>query len=147
MSLRPFGRPRSSTLPTVAEDRAIRPPANMVTLVASLAILFGSLCGYGAYWYGASITGPFIFGDELEYLLYGHDLFAGADLSKHTQYGILYPIFVAIFFHFGDVTSVYGELRAFNILSLYRVSFRFFCLHARCFLTIPSTGSYYLHSL
>jgi len=116
MSLRPFGRPRSSTPPTVAGDRAIRPPANTVTLVASLTILFGFVCGYGAYWYGASITGPFIFGDECEYLLYGHDLFAGADLSKHTQYGILYPIFVAIFFHFGDVTSVYGELRAFNIL-------------------------------
>ena len=40
---------------------------------------------------GLAITGPFIFGDELQYFAYGRDLWRGSDLSSHTQYGMLYP--------------------------------------------------------
>ena len=104
-----------STLPVDVTGDALRPPAQSPALGAGLAMLVAALFGYEMYAYGGSITGPFIFGDEREYFLYGHDLFAGADLFKHTQYGILYPIFMAIFFCFGDVASVYQGLRAFNV--------------------------------
>ena len=88
----------------------------MTLFVAGLSILFASLSGYAIYSYGKSITGPFIFGDELEYFLFGHDLFIGTNISRHAQYGILYPSIEAIFFHFGDVGSVYQWLRAFNVV-------------------------------
>ena len=82
---------------------------------AGIAMLVAAIFGYEMNSYAGSITGPFIFGDELEYFLYGHDLFAGADLSNHTQYGILYPILLAIAFHFGDAASTYQGMRAFNV--------------------------------
>jgi hypothetical protein len=103
-------------IPVEAADNLLRSPDRMPTFLAGLAILFASLSGYAIYWYGASITGPFIFGDELEYFLFGHDLSTGRDLSNHAQYGILYPSIEAIFFHFGDVGSVYQWMRTFNVV-------------------------------
>ena len=73
------------------------------------------IAGYMMYKHGRMITGPFIFGDELEYFSYARDLFTGSDLSSHTQYGILYPAIGAFFFNFGDVETVYRLLRIFNI--------------------------------
>jgi hypothetical protein len=70
---------------------------------------------YAMYWYGTSITGPFIFGDEVEYFLFGHDLFAGVDFSEHTQYGIVYPAVLAFFFQLGDTVRVYEAARVFNV--------------------------------
>src|ERR1700752_119247 len=64
---------------------------------------------------GQSITGPFIFGDELEYFSYGRNLWLGADISKHTQYGLLYPAIISLFLRLGDFESVYWLLRIFNI--------------------------------
>lgn len=90
-------------------------PAGRTTAFTASAILFASIFGCAMYLYAASITGPFIFGDEVEYFLFGHDLSTGRDLSNHAQYGILYPSIEAIFFHFGDVGSVYRWLRAFNV--------------------------------
>lgn len=108
------GRPGSAA-PVDVTVHALPSSAHETTIAAGVAILIASLFGYEMYLFGTAITGPFIFGDELEYFLYGHDLFAGADLSNHTQYGILYPILLAVAFHFGDVANVYHGMRAFNV--------------------------------
>jgi len=52
---------------------------------------------------GRPITGPFIFLDELEYFSYARDIFQHADLSRHTQFGPLYPGVASLFFFLGDV--------------------------------------------
>ncbi len=85
-------------------------------ILAFLLIIAITLVGYAIYTHGRMITGPFIFGDELEYFSYARDLFTGSDLSTHTQYGILYPAIGALFFNFGDVETVYNLLRIFNIV-------------------------------
>ena len=109
-----FGR--SETRPPAAiADHALAPLDHGAAMGAGLALLIAALFGYEMYSFGRAIAGPFIFGDELEYFLYGHDLFVGADLSKHTQYGILYPILLAISFAFGDSGGVYHEMRALNV--------------------------------
>jgi len=107
------GERQEATLPVGPKENSFQPPT---FFVGGFAILFASIFGYAVHQSGASITGPFIFGDELEYFLYGHDLFAGADLSHHVQYGVLYPLIMAILFHFGDVVSVYHWMRAFNVV-------------------------------
>lgn len=84
-------------------------------MLAGLVALVVTLFGYAMYKNGLPITGPFIFGDELEYFSYARDLFAGGDLSNHTQYGLLYPVLGSLFFKLGDVESVYHALRLLNI--------------------------------
>jgi len=65
---------------------------------------------------GRPITGPFIFLDELEYFSYARDVFQHADLSRHTQFGPLYPGIASVFFFLGDVGRVYEALRIFNVV-------------------------------
>ncbi len=96
-------------------NNALQPAGHMAVFAAG-AILFASIFGGAMYLYAAPITGPFIFGDEPEYFLFGHDLSTGTNLSSHAQYGIFYPFIEAIFFHFGDAGSVYQWLRAFNVV-------------------------------
>jgi hypothetical protein len=84
-------------------------------MLAGVVALVVVLFGYAMYKNGLPITGPFIFGDELEYFSYARDLFAGADLSSHTQYGLLYPALGSLFFNLGDIESVYHALRILNI--------------------------------
>ena len=116
-------------------------PRIPATLVAGCAALFAFAFGLGIYCYGASITGPFIFGDEREYFLYGYDLFAGTRLSNQAQYGILYPAVIAIFFHFGDAAGVYQALRAFNVAAFVSSAAPIFLL-AR--LLFPGSGALWL---
>jgi len=84
-------------------------------MLAGLVALVVTLFGYAMHKNGLPITGPFIFSDELEYFSYARDLFAGGDLSNHTQYGLLYPALGSLFFRLGDVESVYHALRLLNI--------------------------------
>jgi hypothetical protein len=85
-------------------------------LIAAAILLAAALFAFAMHENGKAITGPFIFGDELEYFAYGRDLFLGASLANHTQYGPLYPAIIAFFFQFGDSESVYRSLRIFNIV-------------------------------
>lgn len=87
-------------------------------MLAGLATLVVVLFGYAMYKNGLPITGPFIFSDELEYFSYARDLFAGANLASHTQYGLLYPTLGSLFFRLGDVESAYHALRLLNIALL-----------------------------
>ncbi len=103
----------AATLRVAAGDSAA--PRHAVVFDAAIATLIAALFGYMLYARGSLITGPFIFPDELEYFLYGHDLFAGADLSTHTQYGILYPALLAVALRFTDIAGVYAAMRVFNI--------------------------------
>ena len=89
-----------------------KPKERLLAILLAIVIL---LFGYAIYIHGSKITGPFIFGDELEYFSYARDIFTGSDLSNHTQYGILYPALASLFFHLGDVERVYYFLRLFNI--------------------------------
>ncbi len=107
--------PPETGLPAAIADHALPPFDHAAVMGAGLALLIAGLFGYEMHGFGRAIAGPFIFGDELEYFLYGHDLFLGADLAKHTQYGILYPILLAISFTFGDNASVYHGMRACNV--------------------------------
>jgi hypothetical protein len=93
-------------------------PSEIEKVIVVLGLALVALLAYAMYRNGGSITGPFIFGDELEYFSYGRDLFLRADLSQHTQYGPLYPTIVALLFHLGTAESVYLTLRVFNIVVL-----------------------------
>jgi len=84
-------------------------------IFAGLSVIIAMLSGYAMYKAGGVITGPFIFGDELDYFSYAYDLFMGADISRRTQYGVLYPALASFFFNLGDLESVYRSLRLFNI--------------------------------
>ena len=80
--------------------------------------IVAALFAYAMHKNGGSITGPFIFGDECEYFSYARDLFRGADLSRHTQYGVLYPALASLFFNLGDPKKIYDAIRWFNIALL-----------------------------
>ena len=79
------------------------------------ALLLAIAAALAVYLNGRSIGGPFIFGDELEYFSYGRDIFTGASLASHTQYGPLYPAIIALILNLGDAERAYGTLRIFNI--------------------------------
>lgn len=102
-------------------------------VLAGLVALVVMLFGYAMYRNGLLITGPFIFADEFEYFSYARDLFAGADLSNHTQYGLLYPALGSLFFNLGDVESVYHSLRILNIAILISSAIPAFLLTRRWF--------------
>jgi hypothetical protein len=52
-----------------------RPTAAWISVLLSGMAVFAF--GYAIYMNGLAITGPFIFGDELEYFAYGRDLWRG----------------------------------------------------------------------
>ena len=82
--------------------------------LAAFSLSIVAVFGYLAFRNGQSITGPFIFADEAEYFSYARNLWLGADISRHTQYGLLYPAIGSLFFRLGDVEIVYWLLRIFN---------------------------------
>lgn len=116
----PDEQPKVSVSTGLDNHSSITPRASLEKegMLAGLVALVVTLFGYAMYKNGLPITGPFIFGDELEYFSYARDLFAGANLSSHTQYGLLYPALGSLFFRLGDVESVYQALRLLNIALL-----------------------------
>lgn len=86
-------------------------PVEVFYLIA-LTACFGSFL----YWYGRTITGPFIFGDELLYFNLAKFVFNHENLAGFTQYGPLYSVFIAPFFLFKSLVSTYQAIKIFNIV-------------------------------
>jgi hypothetical protein len=75
-------------------------------------------CCWGIYLYkhGLSITGPFIFGDELTYFSFARNFAQGKSILPFTQYGPLYPILTSFLFTFGNAVKTYKLIKIFNVL-------------------------------
>src|SRR5688572_19689721 len=93
------------------------PARDPIRRETAFALLLAAAAALAIYLNGRGIGGPFIFGDELEYFSYGRDIFTGASLASHTQYGPLYPAIVALALNLGDAERAYVALRIFNIVA------------------------------
>lgn len=94
---------------------SIRSMSTREWIFLGLTTIVAVLSGYSMHMVGTPIPGPFIFGDEFSYFRFAYDIFSGADLSSHLQYGALYPVVASFFFNLGDMESIYRALRIFNI--------------------------------
>ena len=63
--------------------------------------------------YALIVKSPFIFGDELEYWSMIRNIFTGANLDVHAQYGFLFPILFSPFF-LVDYPYSYILIKIFN---------------------------------
>ncbi|MBV8801470.1 MAG: hypothetical protein JO131_00620, partial [Gammaproteobacteria bacterium] len=79
-------------------------------------LLSSVLWGICLYLFGIHIKGPFIFGDEQVYFSFARTISKWNNINTYTQYGPLYPFFIAPFFFLKNIIQSYDFIKILNIL-------------------------------